>query len=230
MKRWYQCCHNKEKPYYKHRYQHRCDQCVVQSRALYPRYAGFTLIELLIAMVIFAILATLAYGGLSSLIRTSSGVEAHIERLEKLQRCVMFLERDLRQLVARPINTDVAARQAAVVMEPNSVRLIDFTRAGNPNPAGLYRSSLQRIRYTLEEGVLTRLSWDYVDHLQSDVPVKLPLLDQLNGVEFRLLDDRNKWQTRWNNKNLTQLPLAVEVVLEHKQWGKIRRLIPVTGL
>ncbi len=189
---------------------------------------GFTLIELLIAMAIFAVMAALAFGGLRSVINTSSGVQSQIERLEALQRTVMFMERDIRQLAPRPVNTDSATKKNAVDTEGDGVVLIEFTRAGNPNPGGLTRSSLQRVRYQLEEGVLTRLTWDQVDHLQTAEPVKMKLLDQLNEVSFRLLDANNKWQTKWV-QGVAQLPLAVEITLDHKQWGEIRRLIPVFG-
>ncbi len=196
--------------------------------------SGFTLIELLIAMAIFAVMAALAYGGLSSVINTSSAVQKQIIRLESLQRTVMFLERDMRQLIARPVNTDSAKRRSAVELGLNGDVLIEFTRGGNPNPGGLTRSSLQRVAYTLEEGVLFRQTWDQVDHLQTEEPIKLRLLEQLEEVEFRLLDANNKWQTRWAQNGaqgaaLEQLPLAVEITLDHKEWGKIRRLIPVYG-
>jgi len=191
---------------------------------------GFTLIELLIAMAIFAVMAALAFGGLRSVINTSSSVQQQIERLESLQRTVMFLERDIRQLSARPINTESAKRRAAVELDQSGTRLIEFTRAGNPNPGGLTRSSLQRVSYILEEGVLIRQTWDQVDHLQQDEPVKMKLLDKLESVTFKLLDTNNKWQTSWGgNGAVDQLPLAVEITLKHKRWGVIRRLIPVYG-
>lgn len=192
--------------------------------------SGFTLIELLIAMLVFAIMATLAYGGLRAVIRTSSGVEAQVEQLESLQRCVLFLERDFRQLVGRQINTEVNTHLSAVLMQQGSDVLIEFTRSGNPNPAGLIRSSLQRVRYVLEDGTLIRLSWDQVDHLQGTEPVSLPLLDNLENVTFKLLDKNNQPQSHWGDSDATgALPVAVEVELEHKKWGKIRRLIPVSG-
>ncbi len=192
------------------------------------------MIELLIAMAIFAVMAALAYGGLSSVINTSSSVQKQIKRLESLQRTVMFLERDIRQLAARPVNTESAKRRSAVELDLNGAALIEFTRAGNPNPGGLTRSSLQRVAYTLEEGVLFRQTWDQVDHLQTEEPIKMQLLEKLDEVEFRLLDANNKWQTRWGQNTtsggvLEQLPLAIEITLDHQKWGKIRRLIPVYG-
>ena len=59
----------------------------------------------------------------------------------------------------------------------------------------------------------------------------MKLMSRLNKVEFRLLDENFKWQTNWgeDKKQFEALPIAVEVTLDHKQWGIIRRLIPVYG-
>jgi general secretion pathway protein J len=176
-------------------------------------------------------MATLAYSGLRTVISTSSGVQRQIKRLESLQRCMMFIERDIRQMVARPVNTDVAKLRNAVELSATGQVIIEFTRAGQPNPAGLTQSGLQRVGYHFQEGVLTRHVWGLVDHLQDEEPVEMKLMDQLNKVEFRLLDKSFKWQTGWGEKKeqLEEIPVAVEVTLDHKQWGIIRRLIPVYG-
>ena len=204
---------------------------LLSSNALQHKRAGFTLIELLIAMVIFAIMATLAYGGLRTVINTSSGVQRQMKRLESLQRSMLFLERDIRQLVARPMNTDSAKKRSAVELTSSGNVLIEFTRGGNPNPAGLVRSGLQRVRYVLDEGKLTRQAWGHVDHLQDAKPIEMKLIENLNKVEFRLLDINNKWHTSWgkDKKQFEQIPIAVELTLDHKKWGIIRRLIPVYG-
>lgn len=196
------------------------------------KHSGFTLIELLIAMVIFSIMATLAYSGLRTVISTSSGIQRQIKQMESLQRSMMFIERDIRQLVARPINTDVDKKRSAVELSAGGQTLIEFSRAGQPNPAGLTQSSLQRVGYLFEEdGLLIRQTWSLIDHLQDEEPIKMKLMSRLNKVEFRLLDENFKWQTNWgeDKKQFEALPIAVEVTLDHKQWGIIRRLIPVYG-
>jgi type II secretion system protein J len=76
----------------------------------------------------------------------------------------------------------------------------------------------------LEEGKLTRLSWNLVDHLDAE-PITMTLIEDVESFELRLLDPAKQWQKSWkSNKNI---PLAVELNLEHKYWGKIVRLIPV---
>ena len=115
---------------------------------------------MIIAMVIFSIMATLAYRGLRTVISTSSGIQRQIKQMESLQRSMMFIERDIRQLVARPINTDVDKKRSAVELSAGGQTLIEFSRAGQPNPAGLTQSSLQRVGYLFEEdGLLIRQTW-----------------------------------------------------------------------
>ena len=186
--------------------------------------AGFTLLELLVAMVIFSLMSVMAYGGLSNVITGNEVIAEQEKRLKELQRTMMFLERDMRQIVARPRNTGFDQAAKAFDYGLDSEGLVEFTRAGNPNPIGLARSSLQRVRYDLEEKVLIRKSWALVDHINLE-PTSMKLLSEVESLELRLLDNKNEWQENWKEQKET--PNAVEITINHKQWGKIKRLIPV---
>ena len=50
------------------------------------RYRGFTLIELLIALVVFATLSLMAYGGLDAVLKVDETVRKHSADLKQLQR------------------------------------------------------------------------------------------------------------------------------------------------
>src|ERR1700733_7036053 len=50
--------------------------------------------------------------------------------------------------------------------------LITFTRGGWTNPAGIQRSELQRVSYTLENGTLMRLYYPVLDATEGGVPIK----------------------------------------------------------
>jgi len=97
-------------------------------------------------------------------------------------------------------------------------------RAGNPNPIGMKRSSLQRVRYDIEDKTLIRKTWAIIDHIDLE-PSSMKLLNDIETFELRLLDTNNQWQENW--KELREIPKAVEINIDHKQWGKITRLIPV---
>lgn len=191
---------------------------------------GFTLIELLISMVIFAVLAVMAYGGLAAVIKASTGVQSRIEKLESLQKTFMLLERDIRQLVLRPVASDAGGLRPALEGGLGDA-LLEFTRGGYPNPADENRSSLLRVVYTLENGErLIRDRRSYLDQLSfTEKTVHPYLLDNVDEIVIRFLDNAGKWQSQWGGGNTNTLPTAVEITLKHKEWGEIRRLIPVYG-
>jgi len=188
------------------------------------RQIGFTLLELLVAMVIFSLMSVMAYGALSNVITGNEVIATQEQRLKEIQRTMMFIERDMRQLVARPRTTGFNQFAKAFDYGLDSDGLLEFTRAGNPNPVAQARSSLQRIRYDLEENVLSRKSWSLVDHLDLE-PTSMNLLKDVKSFELRLLDQKNEWQVNW--KQAKAIPKAVEITIEHEHWGKIIRLIPV---
>ena len=189
------------------------------------RNSGFTLLELMIAMVIFSFMSIMAYSALATVFKSNEVITEQETRLKKLQRSMMFIERDLRQLVLRPKSSGYGrSLLPALDSGLDSEGVIEFTRAGNSNPTELLRSSLQRIRYTMEDGKLNRLSWNFVDYIDAE-PVKMLLIDNIESLSFRFLDDKNNWQENW--ASLTKNPIAVELTLEHKNWGKIVRLFSV---
>jgi general secretion pathway protein J len=188
---------------------------------------GFTLLELLIAMVIFSIMSLMAYGGLMNMLNSNEATKAYDKDLKSLQRTMMFIERDLRQLVPRPRRVDYTSMAAALTSGLDADGIVEFTRGGNPNPANQLRSALQRIQYDLDEKRLLRKSWNLVDHVGAE-PITMPLLTRVESLNLRFLGKDNEWQENWGAKEQQSiLPKAIELTLEHERWGKIIRVIPV---
>ena len=71
---------------------------------------------------------------------------------------------------------------------------------------------------------LNRLSWNFVDHIDAE-PVKMLLLENVESLSFKFLDNKNNWQENW--ASLTDIPIAIELTLEHENWGKIVRLFSI---
>ena len=188
--------------------------------------SGFTLLELLIAMVIFSTMSLMAYAGLNSVLTSNRITQAYEKDLKGLQRSMMFLEKDIRQLVARPRHAGYNESFAALQTDLGLDGILEFTRSGNPNPAGVLRSSLQRVRYVLDEGELQRWSWSLVDHLDGK-PIIMPLMKSVEQINFRFLTQKKQWQSKWKVKNKSELPKAIEINIIHKRWGKITRLISI---
>jgi general secretion pathway protein J len=113
-----------------------------------------------------------------------------------------------------------------------------LTRGGWMNPADAPRSTLQRVRYRVDDGKLLREHWLVLDALLQPEPVRRTLLDGVKGFSLRFLNDARNWQDSWppaslgatpSERDLRWRPLAVEVTLELEDWGRITRIIEVAG-
>ncbi len=192
-----------------------------QKKQLRSLNQGFTLLELLVAMVIFSFMSIMAYTALVNVFKSNEVITAQEVKLKKLQRSMMFIERDMRQLILRPKSSGYGKPSPAVDSGLDSEGIIEFTRAGNSNPTGLVRSSLQRVRYVVQDEKLIRMSWNLVDHIDAE-PVAMSLLEDVESLTFKFLNNKNSWKENWDSA--IEIPKAVELTLEHRDWGKIVRL------
>jgi hypothetical protein len=113
--------------------------------------------------------------------------------------------------------------------------IVDMTRGGWSNTAGQQRSTLQRVSYGLVDDVLKRSYQINLDTVQGNKPVIQDLFTGVKAIQLRYLDSSQTWQTQWPppalspTESLWTRPVAVEVIIEFKDWGRIRRLIEVAG-
>ena len=209
---------------------------------------GLTLIELLVALAIFAILASLAYGGLNSVLNTREAVKEESTRLANVQRSFVRLARDLGQTSPRAIRDIHGDTQAAMHTGSDTYRyirhniltgedvqedarvLIEFTVAGKQVLPGQKGSSLQRIAYAVGDKELLRLSWAVLDRAQDSEPYVAVLLSDIDKLAFRYLAGDGEWRDDWTSSDVTlqALPLAVEISFEVEKWGTLRRVFIVS--
>ena len=113
--------------------------------------------------------------------------------------------------------------------------IVDLTRAGWSNTAGQQRSTLQRVSYGLVDDVLKRSYQVNLDAVQGSTPVVQDLFTGVKAIQLRYLDTNQTWQSQWPPPSMplsegnVARPVAVELIIEFKDWGRIRRLIEVAG-
>lgn len=203
------------------------------------RQRGFTLVEILVASAIAAILAAMSFTAMQQALENRERVRSAQARLIALQYTIRTLVQDFSQLAPRPVRVPVGeGYEAALVARRGAATQVQFTRSGWNNPAGLQRSSLQRVSYELREGTLYRAYWTVLDAQSDPQPVQRALLDQVEGFSLRFMNDGRQWQEDWpppqpggenQMRFLRWRPVAVEVTLQLADWGTITRLIEVPG-
>jgi len=197
------------------------------------RPGGFTLIEILVALLVLAILSVAAYGGLHSLMKARETTRDSQQHFHKLQLAMVTLTRDLEQAVSRPIRHASGDLNPAMLGGDKDVPELAFTHAGLPNPLQKPRSSLQRVAYTIDDDKLVRLYYVVLDRTVEETPKRQVLLPGVKSLHLRFLDQFGKWNSHWPpiNSEPHQFdrrdPVAVEVTLDTKRWGTIRRLVEV---
>ncbi len=193
---------------------------------------GFTLLELLVSLSIFALIGIMAYSGLDNVMRQQAQTEVYAKRMQDLQLTYRVLKRDFEQFVDRSIRNEFGDVSPALVAGGNYAG-VEFTRAGYPNPAAYLRSNLQRVAYLVDDGRLLRRSWRVLDRAQDSLPDQQVLIEGVQSISLRYLDDTKKWQQSWPPAATTVVapagtavakkwPLAVEVALSLDDIGVLR--------
>ena len=209
--------------------------------------AGFTLLEVLVAISIFAIIGLASQRVLTQVMASQSLTHKHGEALAQLQRGMSLLERDLQQLIDRPVRAAYGDRMPALVADDSDYS-VELTRIGWHNPLGHKRSQLQRLAYSVgpppedsgydaEQNYVLRHYWQVLDRAQDSEPRVQPLIAGVDELHFRFLDMAGDWHRSWppqqNEVVITPqsaavsppLPVAIEVEMLSRQYGAIRRLI-----
>lgn len=190
---------------------------------------GFTLLELLVAIAILSLVAVGSYQLLFGTIATRDNALARERALRDLQRAGMLLQRDLVQVVPRPVRDEFGdAQPAFLTPRENSM---EFTRLGWRNPLQQPRSELVRVRWQVLDGRLVREHWPVLDRARSSTPVQTVLLQEVSDFRVMVRSGGN-WVPAWpplgdgQRKPAQQpLPEAVEVTFTLQPWGEVRRVI-----
>jgi general secretion pathway protein J len=159
---------------------------------------------------------------------------------------MLRIAQDFAELEPRPVRDPLGSNyEPALLADERLQAVVQFTRAGWSNPAGISRSTLQRVAYRLQDNKLIRDHWTVLDRTLAVEPVEATLLDQVRSMRLRFMDTNRTWIEQWPPANATRNtnappvpgallppvpgPIAVEVTLELEDWGTLVRLIEVPG-
>jgi general secretion pathway protein J len=230
------------------------------------RPGGFTLVELLVALFITAILFAMGYGSLSQALGNRREVEEQSARLTALQQAFRIMEQDIELMQPRPqrdplgngydnplvagqnmfgssaSSTDSSSAATSSTATSSAalggLPLLSFTRGGWANPAGLPRAELQRVSYLVRDDRLIRQHQPVLDSTAATPSEERELLDRVEALSFRFMDESLAWSTSWPTPLMQRLPatalmrarpVAIEITLKLKDYGVLTRIIEIAG-
>ncbi|MDV6253254.1 type II secretion system minor pseudopilin GspJ [Vibrio sp. EA2] len=187
---------------------------------------GFTLIEVLVSIAIFASLSVAAYQVVSQIQRSNLLSQERTARLNELQRTMVMMDNDFRQMALRRTRTDGEEPTSQLIfwsdyLLDSDAKGVMFARLGWHNPQQQFpRGEVTKVGYRLKGETLQRIWWRYPDTPVGQEGIVTPLLTQVEAFDIRFYDG-NQWKSDWDSNDT--LPKAVSVVLTLKDYGKITR-------
>ena len=209
---------------------------------------GFTLVEVLIAMAITTLITVVAYTGLSSALSGAESLRSASGRAHDINQTLAMLSRDLRQVVNRPVVDEFGQVVPALMGGEMAREPLALTRAGWHNSIAAPRSTLQRVRWWLEDERLWRGYFPVLDRTAGTEPVETAILEGVERFELRFLPtlsavesdrndvvDRRNWRDSWiadlsQPGQMPSPPAAVEVLMEVAGLGELRRTYVLPSL
>lgn len=201
------------------------------------RQGGMTLIELLIAVGILAVLALLSSTLLGTSLDNQKHLRASSRSLEELALSVTLVQRDLEQMLNRIGRDEYGTRQQSPLLSfaEGELYQLEYTRDGRRLlPGEIFSSSLERIRYGLEENQFVRYSAAVPDPVSTTEWRKQKMMGEITAINFSFFK-QGKWHREWPPSALgataivQELPQAVSLRLDTERWGVVEVMALVPG-
>ncbi|MDH3589104.1 MAG: type II secretion system minor pseudopilin GspJ [Gammaproteobacteria bacterium] len=198
------------------------------------RQHGFTLLELVVATAIFFIMSAMLYAVLDSVRRQLVFSEEASDSLRELHYAMRRMALDLSQLQPRPVRDELGSGWQDSISAGSGSNAIEISVGGWRNPMALPRGSVQRVAYTVDGDVLARLHWPVLDRTLAAEPLRTDLLTGIRDIQVRFLDASGEWSEQWppfgaGPDNTRARPRAIEIFIDHEQWGELTRIVEITG-
>lgn len=181
-------------------------------------------------MSIFAVIGLGANKMLRIIIDTYEITQASNQSLNSMVRVFSMMDRDFSQIVPRQVRDGYGEPLQPLVVGTGEFT-IEFSRTGWNNPANRQRSILQRVAYQVVEGKLSRHFWLVLDRAEDSEAITQDLLDGVENFHISLLKVEGEATDVWPEfTSELLLPVAIEVILETKALGEIRRVFVLPSL
>lgn len=194
------------------------------------RSRGFTLIEMLVVFALFAVIGVISSQLVSRVIDNQRIMSERGDRLMAVQRAMHIMQRDIMQLIHRPIRDQLGDPVEPMLIGADG--LMEFTRLGWRNPLNQRRAEVQRVAYVTQDGNLYRAYYQVLDRAPDSEPVLQQLLSDVEQIEFFALDVSGNEHSFWplagglaSNPGTQLAGIVLRIDIE--PFGAVERVWPV---
>lgn len=181
-------------------------------------------------MSIFSVIGLGANKMLRTIIDTYEMTQSSNHAINSMVRVFSMMDRDFSQIVPRQVRDEYGEPLQPLVVGTGEFT-IEFSRTGWNNPAHRQRSMLQRVAYQVVDGRLTRHFWLVLDRAEDSEDITQNLLEGVENFHISLLNEVGEATDVWPDfTSELVMPVAVEVILETKMLGEIRRVFILPSL
>ncbi|MCB1607541.1 MAG: type II secretion system minor pseudopilin GspJ [Xanthomonadales bacterium] len=188
---------------------------------LRQRDSGFTLLELIIAVAVFALVAAMAQAGLSAVVRAAEANRQAAEDNRETELLLLRLDRELAQIVARPVRGAYGDTRAALIGSADRIEYSSLSFFDGAQVAPVRRG----VELRGKQLVL----WEQLrlDAGPGTARRETVLAEPVERLRFAFLDD-GELADRWPSKRGQPdeaLPRAVQLEIELPAFGAVERVI-----
>jgi general secretion pathway protein J len=194
---------------------------MTKARLASDREGGFTLVELLVSLLIFGMISSAGVALLAYSVKAQDSSDARLKEIGQIRRFGAIVTADLAQATPRLWRDEAGLVRPALQGDTG----LTLVRRGWENLNGANRSSLQKVQYRLSGDRLERVGYTYVDGAPPNEPVTL--LSGVRGLQLRYRDKAGMWRDRWDPEVISELPRALEMVVDLQTGGSLRQLFLV---
>lgn len=180
---------------------------------------GFTLIEIIVAVVIFAIIATVSYRIISSLVKTKQIVDETQNKWGSLSLINSNLEMSVHRLIPLVVRDSNGAILPSLYgkdkLSSTYDAQLEMTLSGTIGDEVLGVKPPKRLGYRFFHGSLYLVTWPVLNRALTTTPEIDLLLDNVSVFDIDYLYQDGKWYPTWppENGDASALPVAIKLNL-----------------
>lgn len=187
------------------------------------RQGGLSLLELLVAVAVFAVVAVMAQAGLARVMADAQALRDSAEEQRQLQLLVLLLERELGQIIARPVRSAYGEERAAVLGRADA---LEYSTLAFGDGA---RLAPQRHALSLRGRQLLLTRQPRLDAGPGTPRLPEVIAEEVEALRFSFVGVDGRAHPRWPPQGAEnapdRLPRAIEWRLQLAGKGEIERVV-----